>query len=102
MVLATQSCKDDNAHNMTIQQVWKYGKERGTVTYSRIISDVDYDPETNHVFFSTGAVAIDGDYGKVAEVDYDTKEVLFKAKVFPPIAVFNIGFHRAKRLSLYP
>lgn len=91
-----------NTSNMTIQQVWQYGKERGGVTYSRIVSDVDYDPETNHVFFSPGAVATNGNYGKVVEVDYATKEVLFEATIFPPIAVFNITFHRTERLSLYP
>lgn len=92
-----------NVSNMTIQQVWQYGKERGNPTYSRIVSDIDYDPETNHVFFSPGAVLISGNnYGKVVEVDYDTKEVLFEVTIVPPIAVFNITFHRTERLSLYP
>lgn len=88
--------------NMTIQQKWQYGKERGRVTYSRIVSDIDYDPITNHVFFSPGAVDNGGNFGKVVEVDYDTKEVLFEATIVPPIAVFNITFHRTERLPLYP
>ncbi|OEK04209.1 aryl-sulfate sulfotransferase [Roseivirga misakiensis] len=88
--------------NMTIQQIWQYGKERGRPTYSRIVSDIDYDPMTNHVFFSPGAVINNGNYGKVVELNYSTKEVLFEATIFPPIAVFNITFHRTERLSLYP
>lgn len=94
---------DVDETNMTIQQVWQYGKERGNVTYSRIVSDIDYDPITNHVFFSPGAVLISGsNYGKVVEVDYNTKEILFEATIVPPIAVFNITLHRTERLSLYP
>lgn len=92
-----------NEANMTIQQVWQYGKERGNPTYSRIVSDIDYDPETNHVFFSPGAVLVSGNnYGKVVELDYATKEILYEVTIVPPIAVFNITFHRTERLRLYP
>lgn len=89
--------------NMTVKQVWSYGKQRGAETYSRIVSDVDYLPKENHVIWSPGAVYFGGkNYGKVIELDYNTKSVIFEATITPPIAYFGITFHRTERLSLYP
>jgi arylsulfate sulfotransferase len=89
--------------NMTIRQVWEYGKERGEETYSKIVSDIDYYPEENHVFFSPGAIKNNGNYGKVIEIDYDTKEVFFEATIRAPQAAWNIiTFHRTERMSIYP
>jgi len=89
--------------NMTIRQVWQYGKERGPETYSRIVSDVDFFPEENHVFFTPGAVSFNGDYGKVIEIDYDSGDVLFEATIRPPVPAFGlITLHRSERMSLYP
>jgi arylsulfate sulfotransferase len=87
---------------MTVQQVWSYGKDRGSETYSRIVSDVDYHASSNHVFFSPGAITTPVNYGRVMEIDYTSKEVLFEASIIPPQAPFNITFHRTERLSLYP
>ncbi|HMB98379.1 MAG TPA: aryl-sulfate sulfotransferase [Balneolaceae bacterium] len=89
--------------NMTIRQVWQYGKERGPETYSRIVSDVDFFPVENHVFFTPGAVSFNGDYGKVIEIDYDSGDVLFEATIRPPVPAFGlITLHRSERMSLYP
>ncbi|MCI4667670.1 MAG: aryl-sulfate sulfotransferase [Bacteroidia bacterium] len=89
--------------NMTIQQVWTYGKERGQGCYSRIVSAVAYHPEENTVLFTPGAIVNNGEsYGKVIELDYATKQVLFEATITPPVAPFNITFHNVKRMSLYP
>ncbi len=90
--------------NMTIKQVWQYGKERGEETYSKIVSDIDYFPQENHVFFSPGAISLDGiaPYGKVIEVDYSTKEVLFEATITPPTPFFIITLHRTERMNIYP
>ncbi|MCG8374630.1 MAG: aryl-sulfate sulfotransferase [Balneolales bacterium] len=90
--------------NMTIKQVWQYGKERGAELFSQIVSDIDYNPETRHVFFSPGAIRYNDErYGVVVEVDYDTKEVLFEAKITPPQAAWNfITFHRTERMTIYP
>jgi len=89
---------------MTIKQVWAYGKERGEATYSQIVSDVDYFPGSNRVFFIPGAVSFIGDtYGKVVELDYDTQEVIFEATILPPAAAFGIiTLHRTERMSIYP
>lgn len=90
--------------NMTIKQIWQYGKERGSETYSRIVSDVDFLNDVHHVVFSPGSVlSKTGPYGKVVEVDYQTKEVLFEATIYPP-KLYNgvLTFHRTERLELYP
>ena len=88
---------------MTVRQVWQYGKERGAETFSRIVSDVDFDARTRNVLFAPGAVGFGGvDYGKVIEVDYDSKRVLFEATVFAPIAPFGITMHRVERVPMYP
>lgn len=86
---------------MTVRQVWSYGKERGAESFSRIVSDVDYDSEEDHVFFSPGAVDFGGNYGKVVEVDRRTGQVVFEATITPPQPNF-VTFHRTERLSLYP
>ena len=91
-----------DAGQMTVRQVWSYGKARGGETYSRIVSDVDYHESSNHVFFSAGAVANSSVYGKIVEIDYTSNTVLFEASVIAPLAPFDITFHRTERLSLYP
>jgi arylsulfate sulfotransferase len=88
---------------MTIQQVWHYGKERGGETFSRIVSDIDYHAAEDNVVFMPGAVGSSaGAYGKVVEVDYTTRDVVFEATITPPTAPFGITFHRVERLPLYP
>ena len=42
--------------NMTIEQVWQYGKERGSDYYSPYISDVDY-LDANHYIVHSGGIA---------------------------------------------
>lgn len=92
-----------DGEEMTVRQVWAYGEERGAETYSRIVSDVDYHPEENHVLFSPGAVQFGGAaYGKAIEVDRASGAVLFEATITPPETRGPITFHRTERLSLYP
>ena len=90
--------------NMTIKQVWTYGKDRGEETFSRIVSDVDYDADYNHVFFIPGASNYQGTrYGKTIELDYDSRQVIFEATITPPEAAFGlITLHRTERMSMYP
>ena len=88
---------------MTIQQVWQYGKERGSDTFSRIVSDVDYHAAADNIVFMPGAAGFGpGAYGKVVEVDYTTRDVVFETTITPPTAPFGITFHRVERLPLYP
>ncbi|MEL6704436.1 MAG: aryl-sulfate sulfotransferase [Bacteroidota bacterium] len=93
---------DDDAR--TIQQVWQYGKERGTDTFSRIVSDVDIHPEVDRVMFMPGAVIDTGTpYGKMVEVDRASGAVRFEVTIVPPQPAFGfITFHRIERIPLYP
>lgn len=87
--------------NKTIQQIWQYGKERGAEGYSRIVSDADYLPGKNNVLFSPGSRVANSQGqigGKIIEVDYDTKEVVFELEINRG----GIVFHRAERMTLYP
>ncbi len=86
----------------TVRQVWSYGKDRGQATFSNIVSDVDFLGPINHVIFSPGAVVNGTKYGKVIEMDYATKEIVFEATLTPLQTFFNITLHRTERLPLYP
>jgi len=91
-----------NATNKTVKQIWEFGKSRGTAALSAIVSDVDFLAASNHVIFSPGAVNNGTKYGKIIEVDYTTKEVLFEATLTPVQCFYGITFHRTERLNLYP
>jgi len=87
---------------MTIQQVWEYGLERGRTTYSARVSDVDYHPDENTVAFMPGDNFDEyGPNGKIIEVDYTTKEVVYEA-VIRKDHVDYFMFHRVERIPLYP
>lgn len=88
--------------NRTVKEIWSYGKERGTDTHSRIVSDVDFLEDANRIVFSPGALNNGGkEYGKVVEIDYANRQVLFEATITPPISFFSITFHRTERVKLY-
>ena len=88
--------------NKTIKQVWSYGKERGEQTYSEIVSKVSYVAENDSILFTPGAAVTNGTpTGKVVEVDYATKNVIFEASIIPPNTVANISFHNVLRIGLY-
>lgn len=93
-----------DTENMTIKQVWSYGKDRGQETFSRIVSDVDYYPEQNRIFFIPGAANFGGSqYGKTIELDYDSQQIIFEATITPPEPAFGIiTLHRTERMSMYP
>ena len=87
--------------NMTIQQKWQYGKERGMETFSSIVSSVQFLPNTNHVLFCPGfnVVNTNGRGGKIVEVDYASRQALSQLSIS---SANSWGFHRAKRMGLYP
>jgi len=91
-----------NTNEKTVRQVWQYGKERGLETFASLVSDVDYLPHTNNVLFSPGYKTENGNGakgGKIVELDYLTKEVVFEARLS---GFSSFQFHRTERLSLYP
>ena len=47
--------------NMTIEQIWQYGKERGSDYYSSYISDVDYLAKNHYIVHSGGIAYKDGE-----------------------------------------
>jgi arylsulfate sulfotransferase len=86
----------------TVKQIWEYGKSRGTSTFAPIVSDVDFlkTPNHDHVIFSPGSVNNSSIYGKVIELDYTTKNILFEATLTSPRST-RVTFHRTERLNLY-
>ena len=86
---------------MTVQQIWEYGKERGGETFSSIVSSVKYLADKNHVLFSPGYQVSNatGNGGKIVEVDYATKKVVFQQSIS---SANGWGWHRVQRLPLYP
>jgi arylsulfate sulfotransferase len=89
-----------NEANMTVQQIWEYGKERGLETYAAVISSVKYMPD-NHMLFAPGYdVQNSGGYGgKIVEVDYATKAVVFQASIN---SADQVAWHRVQRWNIYP
>ena len=92
---------DIDETNKTIQQIWAYGKENGESTYSSIVSGVEYFEEENNVLFAPGAIVNPEITGKILEVDYPGKAVLFEATIKPPRAFGTIVFHNIKRIDFY-
>lgn len=90
-----------NVEEKTVKQIWEYGKDRGLETFSSIVSDVDYLPSSNHVIFSPGSVRNTANYGKVIEIDYTTKNVVFEATITMLNPAFTIAFHRTECMNLY-
>ncbi len=92
-----------DAANMTVKQIWQYGKDRGAGIYSRIVSDVDYLADNSHMLISPGASGDAGaKFGKSIEVDYPSGEVIFEATIKSQKALSEVVvLHRTERLSLY-
>lgn len=84
-----------------IKQVWQYGKQRGEECYSQIVSDADYETETNSVVFAPGACQTPNRYGKIVEVDKGSSSVLFEATVVQPENGPRVTFHRTMKIKFY-
>ena len=74
--------------NMTIEQVWEYGKERGSEFYSPYISDVDYLEENQPAGFSENAELLSD------TVELIDDEVVFELKL-------PTNNYRVEKMSLY-
>ncbi len=92
-----------NEQNKTIKQVWSYGRSRGAETFGQFVSDVDYLDEKDNILFCPGfGTDNEGKLGgRVVEIDYSSKQVVFEAMINNPPGSF-VSFHRAERLELYP
>ena len=87
--------------NKTVQQTWTYGKERGAETFSNIVSSAQFLSQSRHIVFSPGYQVpnINGQGGKVAEIDYATERVVSEISIS---SANGWGFHRTKKMSAYP
>ena len=91
---------------MTIEQVWEYGKERGSDFYSPYISDVDYLDKNHYIVHSGGISYKDGKIQNqpagLAGSDTlksDTVELLDDEVIFEMVLPTNT--YRVEKMSLY-
>ena len=92
--------------NMTIKQIWEYGKERGNEFYSPYISDVDYLSKDHYIVHSGGIVYVDGKnsnqpagFSKGATLVSDTVELINNKIVFELKLPTNN--YRVEKMNLY-
>lgn len=96
-----------NTSNMTISQVWQYGKERGNEFYSPYISDVDYLDKNNFLIHSGGVVSENGKPSNspagLTNENVDLKS--YTVEVLDDLVVFelliNTNTYRAEKMGLY-
>ena len=91
---------------MTVEQIYEYGKERGSAFYSPYISDVDYLSKNHYLIHSGGIVYVDGKnsnqpagFTSNATLKSDTVEILNNKVIFELVLPTNN--YRVEKLSLY-
>ncbi len=92
--------------NMTIEQIWEYGKDRGSEFYSPYISDVDYLAKNHYIVHSGGIVYVDGKnsnqpagFSNDTTLVSDTVELIDNKVVFELILPTNN--YRVEKMSIY-
>ena len=96
-----------NTNDMTIEQVWEYGKERGSDFYSPYISDVDYLDKGNYIVHSGGIVYVDGKVSNQPaglskgniKLKSDTVELLDNKVIFELVLPTN--YYRVEKMKIY-
>ncbi len=95
-----------DTENMTIEQVYEYGKERGSSFYSPYISDVDQLASNHYIVDSGGIVYVDGKnsnqpagFSNNASLVSDTVELLNNKVIFE--MKFATNNYRVEKMSLY-
>ena len=95
-----------NTDDMTIEQIWEYGKERGSEFYSPYISDVDYLAENHYIIHSGGIVYQNGEVqnqpaglGGYDRLVSDTVELLNDKVIFEIVLPTNN--YRVEKMPLY-
>ena len=91
---------------MSIEQVWEYGKERGSEFYSPYISDVDYLDSDHYIVHSGGIVYVDGkNSNQPAGISGADKLVSDTVELLNDEVVFEITLptnnYRVEKMSLY-
>lgn len=95
-----------DTEKMTIEQVWQYGKERGSEFYSPYISDVDYLDSNHYIVHSGGIVYKDGkNSNKPAGIGGYDKLVSDTVELKDDKIIFEIKLptnnYRVEKMSLY-
>jgi len=92
--------------NMTIEQIFEYGKKRGSNFYSPYISDVDYLAESHYIIHSGGISYKDGKVlnvpaglGYADTLKSDTVELLDDEVIFEIVLPTNN--YRVEKMSFY-
>lgn len=95
-----------DTEKMTIEQVFEYGKERGSDFYSPYISDVDYLAKDHYIIHSGGIVYVDGEnsnqpagFSENTTLVSDTVELLNNKVVFE--ITLSTNNYRVEKMSLY-
>ena len=95
-----------DTENMTIKQVWQYGKERGSEFYSPYISDVDYLNQNHYIVHSGGIVYVDGKnsnqpagFSENTTLESDTVELMNDEVIFEIKLPTNN--YRVEKMNLY-
>lgn len=93
-------------NNMTIEQIWQYGKELGSKFYSPYISDVDYIENNHYIVHSGGHSELKGNtlntpagLGNVDKLTSTTIEIKNNREIFNLVLPTNI--YRTEKLSAY-
>lgn len=96
-----------NTDDMTIEQIYEYGKELGSSFYSPYISEVDYLGDQHYLIHSGGIGSINGVamnqpayFNKEAKLEAKTVEVL-NDQVITTLD-FPTQFYRVQKMTLYP
>lgn len=96
---------DSDPNNMTVTQVWSYGKDADEIFFSRALGDADVLPLTDNVLLTNGFIeVIDGvsvspRTTRIVEVTRDG-EVVFDVHTTSPTGG-NATVYRSERLHLY-
>ena len=86
--------------NMTVEQIWQYGKERGTSMYSEYMSGVSFLPNGNRYIVS-GDIRFDPfAYIRVIEV-VPNREGTRAFEAVVPTSHGSCKAYRGTRISLY-
>ena len=95
-----------DTNNMTIEQIYEYGKERSSEFYSPYISDVDYLDENYYIIHSGGIVYVDGKnsnqpagLGGADKLVSDTVEILNDEIIFEIVLPTNN--YRVEKMNFY-
>lgn len=65
--------------NMTVEQIWQYGKQRGGEIFAPIISDVDQLPNTNRLITSGITFDPNDPRATIMEVSFPDKSLVYEA-----------------------